>query len=152
MSTPDLGFLKTSPLFTGFGEEHFATMIELVTVQEWAPGDVIVEEGAPGDSFFILLSGQVQIEKMTPEGYPRPLALLEKQGEFFGEMAVVDILHRSATARAYTRAATVMFSKEALVRLFDTFPETMTLVAFNIARVLSTRLRSTDEDLAALSG
>jgi len=46
----------------------------------------------------------------------------------------------------------VVFTKEALVRIFDKDPALMILVAFNIARVLSQRLRSIDEDLAALSG
>ncbi len=67
-------------------------------------------------------------------------------------MAVVDIEPRSATARAYKKTRVVMFTKESLVTMFDEFPELMTLVGFNIARVLSQRLRSIDEDLAALSG
>jgi len=152
MDTPDLTFLRTSPLFAGFNEEHFRSLLTRACVQEFGAGEVIVPEGAPGDSFFVLLSGEVQIEKMTPEGYPRPLAILTEQGDFFGEMAVVDIMPRSATARAMKRTSTVLFTKESLVTLFDAHPDAMTLVAFNIARVLSARLRSTDEDLAALSG
>ncbi len=152
MDDRDIALLKASPLFSGFSENHLRILIELAQVQEFAPGEVIVHEGEPGDSFAVLLAGQVQIEKMTPEGYPRPLAMLTDQGDFFGEMAVVDIKPRSATARAHTQTRTVLFSKQALVRLFDAHPEAMTLVAFNIARVLSARLRSIDEDLASLSG
>jgi CRP-like cAMP-binding protein len=148
----NLDFLKQSALFTGFHEGQFEALFRLAEVQEYGEGEVIVTEGTPGDCFFVLMDGEVTIEKATPEGYPRPLTSLTDQGAFFGEMAVVDIEPRSATARAFRKTRVAMFTKEALVQMFDEFPELMTLVAFNIARVLSQRLRSIDEDLAALSG
>ncbi|MFC1499725.1 Crp/Fnr family transcriptional regulator [Candidatus Zixiibacteriota bacterium] len=148
----NLDFLKQSALFTGLHEGQFAVLCRLAEIQKFQEGEVIVAEGTPGDRFFVLMDGEVSIEKNTPEGYPRPLASLTERGAFFGEMAVVDIEPRSATARAFKRTSVVMFTKEALVTMFDEFPELMTLVGFNIARVLSQRLRSIDEDLAALSG
>jgi CRP-like cAMP-binding protein len=152
MGEENLEFLKESPLFTGFHEGQFEELFKMAEVRRFEQGMVIVEEGTPGDRFFVLMDGAVGIEKQTPEGYPRPLALLDKRGDFFGEMAVVDIEPRSATARANVKTTVVEFTKESLVELFDSFPELMMLIAFNIARVLSKRLRSTDEDLAALSG
>ncbi len=148
----NLDFLKHSALFTGFHQGQLEALYRLAEIQQFQEGEVIVAEGTPGDRFFILMDGEVGIEKATPEGYPRPLTSLTEQGAFFGEMAVVDIEPRSATARAYKKTRVVMFTKEALVKIFDEFPELMTLVGFNIARVLSQRLRSIDEDLAALSG
>ena len=148
----NLDFLKKSALFTGFHQGQFEALFRLAEIQKFQEGGVIVAEGTPGDRFFVLMDGEVGIEKTTPEGYPRPLASLTDQGAFFGEMAVVDIEPRSATARAYKKTRVVMFTKESLVTIFDEFPELMTLVGFNIARVLSKRLRSIDEDLAALSG
>jgi len=148
----NLEFLMQSALFTGFNVGQFETLSSLAEIQSYEQGEVIVEEGTQGDRFFILMDGEVTIEKATPEGYPRPLTNLTDQGAFFGEMAVVDIEPRSATARAFSKTRVVMFTKEALVRIFDEHPELMTLVVFNIARVLSQRLRSVDEDLAALSG
>jgi len=148
----NLDFLKHSALFNGISAGQFETLSSLAEIQSYEQGEVIVAEGTPGDTFFVLMDGEVSIEKATPEGYPRPLTALTDQGAFFGEMAVVDIEPRSATARAFKKTRVVMFTKEALVRVFDEYPELMTLVAFNIARVLSQRLRSIDEDLAALSG
>ena len=148
----NLEFLKKSALFAGFQAEQFEALFRLAEIQIFQEGGVIVAEGTPGDCFFVLMDGEVGIEKSTPEGYPRPLVSLTEQGAFFGEMAVVDIEPRSATARAYKKTTVVMFTKEALVAMFDEFPELMTVVGFNIARVLSQRLRSIDEDLAALSG
>ncbi|MFC1529841.1 Crp/Fnr family transcriptional regulator [Gemmatimonadota bacterium] len=147
----NLDILKHSALFAGFNPGQLEAFNRQAEIRDYQQGEVIVEEGTPGDRFFVLMKGEVTIEKATPEGYPRPLTSLTRPGDFFGEMAVVDIEPRSATARAFRNTQVVIFTKEALVRIFDRHPELMTLVAFNIARVLSQRLRSIDEDLAALS-
>ena len=111
MGEENLEFLKRSPLFTGFHEGQFEALFKLAELRRFESGEVIVEEGTPGDRFFVIMEGEVVIEKQTPEGYPRPLALLDEQGDFFGEMAVVDIEPRSATARAKSRTVVVEVSE-----------------------------------------
>lgn len=78
-----------------------------------------MQEGTPGDRLFILMEGAIDIEKGTPEGTSCTLATLRERGDFFGEMAVVDILPRSATARAREHTRLVVLTKRALVELFD---------------------------------
>ena len=147
-----LGFLRHSPLFVGFTDEQFQTLLPLALIQEYAAGDKIVKEGEPGDRFFILKEGTVDIVKESVDGESHVLASLEKEGDFFGEMAVVDIQPRSATVRARELSKVVVFTNIALVELFDSYPEVLSVVALNIARVLSLRLRTVDEALAAMSG
>ena len=113
-------------------------------------GEVIFSQGDLGDEMYLVQSGAV--EYSYRQGDSEAVLTVLEQGDFFGEMAVVDIDPRSATARAFRNTQVVIVTKEALVRIFDRHPELMTLVTLNIARVLSQRLRSIDEDLAALSG
>lgn len=152
MAEENLDFLRSSPLFAGFTDEQFQILIPLAHIQEYAAGDVIVKEGDPGDRFFVLIDGVVDIVKETKDGISHTLATLEGQGDFFGEMSIVDIQPRSATAKASEKSQLVVFTNMALVELFDTYPEVLSVVALNIARVLSQRLRTVDEALAALSG
>ncbi len=146
------GFLRHSPLFVGLTGKQFQSLLPLALIQEYEAGEIIVKEGEPGDRFFILKEGAVNIVKESEDGKSYVLASLEKEGDFFGEMAVVDIQPRSATVRAREQSKVVFFTNIALVELFDSYPEVLGVVALNIARVLSMRLRTVDEALAALSG
>lgn len=151
MAGENLDLLRHSPLFAGFSDEHFQLLLPLALTQEFGAGDVIIKEGDPGDRFFILVDGVLDIVKETEDGASHTLASLEDQGDFVGEMSIIDIQPRSATVRAREKSQLVVFTNMALVELFDTYPEVLSIIALNIARVLSQRLRTVDEALAALS-
>jgi len=68
------------------------------TKQTFSDGDVIFNEGGPGDMAYEIVSGNVGISKMGGDGAIH-LATLSK-GEIFGEMGVLDNGTRSATAKA----------------------------------------------------
>jgi CRP-like cAMP-binding protein len=152
MEEETLNFLRHSPLFAGFTENQFQTLLPLAQTQEYEAGDEIVKEGEPGDRFFILIEGTLDIVKESEDGDSHVLASLDREGDFFGEMSVVDIQPRSATVKAREKSRVIVFTNVALVDLFDSYPEVLGVVALNIARVLSLRLRTVDEALAALSG
>lgn len=151
MAGENLDLLRHSPLFAGFSDEHFQILLPLALTQEFGAGDVIIKEGDPGDRFYILVDGVMDIVKETEDGVSHTLASLEDKGDFFGEMSIIDIQPRSATVRAREKSQLVVFTNMALVELFDTYPEVLSIIALNIARVLSQRLRTVDEALAALS-
>jgi CRP-like cAMP-binding protein len=152
MEEENLDFLQRSPLFAGFTDEQFQTLLPLALVQEYGAGDVIIREGDPGDQFFIMIDGVLDIVKETEGGASHILASLQEEGDFFGEMSIVDIQPRSATVKAREKSRVIVFTNMALVELFDSYPEVLSIVALNIARVLSQRLRTVDEALASLSG
>ena len=66
-------------------------------------GHVLFNEGDAGEDMFIIQSGKVAIKKRVNEGGDATLAVLEK-GDFFGEMALLERLPRSATAAPSRRA------------------------------------------------
>jgi cAMP-dependent protein kinase regulator len=147
-----MDLLERCPLLTSFHEGQMESLYERVQILEFEPDQIIVEEGAPGSSVFILVEGSVDIEKKTPEGDQMVLTTLSNQGDFFGEMAIVDVRPRSATVRAKGNTRLLSLTKEALYDLFDQYPELMIIVPSNIAKVLAERLRSVDETMSVLAG
>jgi len=82
--------------------ERFAKMYE--------PGEVIISEYEPGDCFYLIQSGHVQLVKCV-NGSKKNLDIL-KPGEFFGEMAILDNSPRSATCMAAGNVKCLEFNKE----------------------------------------
>lgn len=68
---------------------------------QYQAGEIIFRQGYPGDYAYVIVSGQVEIVDVKPDGSIEHIALLEP-GQMFGEMALLDDQPRSATARAAT--------------------------------------------------
>jgi len=76
----------------------------------YEPGEVIISEYEPGDCFYLIQSGNVQLIKCV-NGTKKNLDIL-KPGEFFGEMAILDNSPRSATCMAIGNVKCLEFNKE----------------------------------------
>src|SRR5216684_4077416 len=74
----------------------------VVNQAHFEPGDFIIRQGDVGDQFYVIVSGQVEVFKEMPDGQKVPLALL-RQGEYFGETALLTGKRRSASVRALGR-------------------------------------------------
>ena len=90
------------PIFSLPAFERFKKVYE--------PGQVIIAEHEPGDCFYLIQSGNVQLVKCV-NGVSKNLDIL-KPGEFFGEMAILDKSPRSATCMAAGRVECLEFNKE----------------------------------------
>ena len=101
----------------------------------YGAGDTVFEEGQDGAEMFIIQAGEVEILKDT-DGDSCRLALLE-EGDFFGEMAILESLPRTATARAVTDCALVRIDRNTFDQLVKHDPE----IAIRMLRKLSFRLR-----------
>ena len=89
-------------------------MFDLPTFKRFAktyePGQVIISEYEPGDCFYLIQAGEVQLVKCV-NGSNKNLDIL-RPGEFFGEMAILDDSPRSATCLAKTTVECLEFNKE----------------------------------------
>jgi len=90
---------RASPLFEGFDEDELLAVIQGLRLLTFAPGGVIVTEGEPGQSVFVLASGTVKVFVRSPEGHDVPISVLG-EGSFFGEMSTLSGQPRSATVTA----------------------------------------------------
>ncbi|MEW6041796.1 MAG: cyclic nucleotide-binding domain-containing protein, partial [Elusimicrobiota bacterium] len=90
-------------------------------------------------AIFIIKSGEVALFKSN-----KPLARL-KEGDFFGEMALLEEVPRTATATAVTVAEIGFMYKAAFDTLIENDPRLGLKVIYNLAKMVSGRLRETSE-------
>lgn len=111
-------------------------------LRAYDPEQYIFREGEAGDTMYVVQDGRVDIRKEVGAG-PRQLAVLG-QGEFFGEMALVDHSPRSASAVAGPEGAKVLAIDSAhFVYLVSQQPA----FALIVLQVMATRLRRNNEEL-----
>ena len=106
-------------------------------------GECIVEQGNTGDSMFVVQGGCVEVIQNSRKGREQHLAFLES-GDFFGEMAVFEKEVRSATVRAAGEARVLKIDKRALLTRIREDP----LLAVNLLKTMSHRIRQLDEEIA----
>ena len=109
-------------------------------------GMTLFEEGDEGEELFIVRSGKVAIKKRVPHGEVT-LAVLEK-GDFFGEMAMLEHIGRTAGAEMVESGDLIVINSEIFGDMIKANPE----IAVRMLRKYSLRLRETTkqiEDLAA---
>jgi CRP/FNR family transcriptional regulator, cyclic AMP receptor protein len=107
-------------------------------------GTRIFGEGDPGDMMYIIQSGQVKITKKTNDG-EKTLVILS-EGDFFGEMAVIDHEPRSASAVAQSDTKLIALDQA----VFEATMQTNAHIVQKIMRNMSSRLRETNKQLAIL--
>ncbi len=100
------------------------------------PGELIFEENDDGDHMFIIQDGQVMISRTINE-QDTPVAMLEK-GEFFGEMAIVNRIRRTARARAQARTQLLAFDRVGLEQLVEKNPKIALSIIDRLCRRLGT--------------
>ncbi len=93
--------LQRVPLFAALPPEEIGHVTNVLRLRTFLADEVIVNEGAEGDSLFLIARGVVRVSVYGPELTEVPIATLVA-GDFFGEMAVITQARRSATVRAVT--------------------------------------------------
>lgn len=102
--------------------------------KKYEPGQVIITEFEPGDRFYLIQKGNVQLVKCV-NGQNKNLDIL-KPGEFFGEMAILDNSPRSATCLAAGHVQCLEFNKENFEILIMGNPQ----IALNILKLFCKRI------------
>jgi CRP/FNR family cyclic AMP-dependent transcriptional regulator len=87
------------PLFVDLGRRDLVRLGAVCRQREYAAGETLVRQGEAGAGLYVIISGRVRVTQRTAEGAERDLGPLGP-GEVFGEMALLDDMHRSATVTA----------------------------------------------------
>ena len=138
--------LQKSRLFEGLLPEEIEMLGEVTQQKKYAEGEVVFEQGDVGDSLYLLVEGAVEVLHKREDGKEHIITVLEAP-EFFGEMSLIDKEYRSATIRANSEAVMLCLTNENLHSFARVYKNGFTLVVINIARVLSSRLRETNQKL-----
>ena len=143
--------LKNIPLFHNFSGAMLEEFAGTFRQSAYAPGDVIFKEKAAGDSLFIIVSGEVVIEKaMDEEGREFKTLAILAGGDFFGEMALIDGVARFAQARAASDTALYEVSRGQFFSFIKEHPETGIGIINEIMRTVFRRLQHTSSELTML--
>lgn len=132
------------PIFAGMSQPCLLDTLATGEHFTVAAGEAVFREGDMGNSFYVLIAGEVVVEKLR-DGKPVELVRLGP-GECFGEMALVGNDVRSATVRALGALVAMRFYRE----LIDANAESASAIYRNIARILAGRLGESSVMLAEL--
>jgi CRP-like cAMP-binding protein len=128
--------LGALPLFSQLGRRQVRTIAKFARVVDYSPDEEIVRAGDRGDSFYLLLEGRAAAAGKSRELRP---------GEFFGEMALIDGLPRSATIKATTAVRATKLPR----RGFITALEQDVRIGLAIMAVLAGRIRRLERTVSS---
>ena len=143
----DRAFLARIPIFAGLPDRVMDIIAGKLRVVQVVAGAQLLREGEHARSMFVVRDGELQILKHGKGGTEFRLAVL-KTGDCVGEMALIDIQPRSATARALGQATLYVLDLAEIAKLYSSDVEAYALLVLNISREISRRLRVADEVLA----
>lgn len=130
--------LRNVPIFSTLNNKQLKKIASGGKELTYVPGQTIVEEGAMGVGFFLILEGKVRVRKGK-----KTLAEL-KAGDFFGEMSLFDEQPRSATAEATVDTKCLGITAWSFIGMVKSNPD----IAVNLMKELASRLRVSNKALA----
>lgn len=142
--------LARVPFFEGLTPEALALIAEVTNEESHGLGTRIFQFGDPGDKLFIIVEGKVRISREVAGLGEEALAVLGP-GEVFGEMALLDDATRSADALAHERCRLLVIKKDDFDGLLFFHKDLAYEVLWASIRVLSARLRETNNKLTFLT-
>ena len=122
MKATDENLLRRSSLFQFLPEEHFEQLRALLQEESYEFGDLLVRQGEPADSFYVLISGRARVVKTDQNGNEIVLATL-KPGDSFGESALSEGGTRTATVRCSTAVEALRLGRDDFLQLAEETPE-----------------------------
>jgi CRP-like cAMP-binding protein len=137
--------LARSGIFQGVESDAADALAKEMDIIEIRKGEVLFNEGEPGDSLYIVLSGKIKIGRRAADGRQNLIALMAPS-DMVGELALFDPGPRTATATAVIDTRLARLRKQALRPWLASRPE----IAEQLLRVLARRLRRTNDNLADL--
>src|SRR5262245_17014519 len=122
MKAPDTEVLRRSSVLRFVADDHFAAIEPLLQQEHYEFGDVIVKQGDPANSFFVLTRGRARAIKIKPDGEEVPLGVL-KPGDSFGEAALSEGGTRNATVRCSTAVDVLRIDRDDFLQLVRRVPD-----------------------------
>ena len=132
--------LRSVPLFASLDDNAATELRSLLTIKNVSAGTQLFHKGESGDAMYLIESGRIRISITDDDSKEVTLAELA-QGDFFGEMALIDGRQRSADAKVYEDGRLAVLSRPAFLSFVRSSPD----VALEMLAALTDRLRRTDE-------
>jgi len=144
----NIEFLTSVPIFSDLNSETLEKVSKLGTVRTYTKNSVILTEEEDGSALFVIISGKVKVCRSSNDDPGKEVILsILNPSDFFGEMALLDGLNRSATVIAMEDSKLFIIQRSDFLDLLHTHPE----VSITLLQELTQRLRAQGMKIKALS-
>ena len=138
--------IQTVPLFSDLSDTSLKVITGKMVARSYDKEKMILIEESAGETFFLISKGTVKITRMSDDGREVILAILG-EGDFFGEMALLDGEGRSANVVALEDAEVLTLQRSDFLDILERFPK----IAIHLLKELTTRIRHSDQQIESLS-
>jgi len=142
----NLNFFRSITIFRGMTARQLGRIMQAMQERIYRQGETLFSEGEIGRAVFIIKSGQVELTKKTAHGQNRRLGILGP-GQIFGEMALLENRPRSATANVIEEGTIHLLYASTMESLIRRYPDAGVRLMRNMAMMLSSLLRRTNEKM-----
>jgi ATP-binding cassette subfamily B protein len=139
--------LGAVPIFASLDPELLAELASQMTSDSRDAGTLLIREGDPGNEFFVVAHGRLEVLKRTPDGHQQRVQVVD-DGDYFGEIALIKDVPRTATVRSLTKVTYLTLNREHFLRLVDRVPR----MREQIEEAIATRLERTRQASGAPPG
>lgn len=138
--------LQNSALLDNFTHDEAERLGGVMLRVRAQPGQILIHEGAIGDWMMLVLSGTVDVTKLSARGTPSRLAVI-KSGASVGEMSMLDCSPRYATCSALEEVEAGVLTRLAIEQLIREHPAVGAKLLVKLTQILAQRLRNTGNQL-----
>lgn len=139
-------FLKAVPIFSELDTETLKQISLLGSRKFYKKDTTILHENETGSALFVIISGKVKVSRESDDGKEVILSILN-ESDFFGEMAILDGLNRSASVTAIEETELFLIQRTDFLNLLQEHPE----ISVSLLQELTRRLRASDLRIKSLS-
>ena len=139
--------LSKVPAFANLAPRELKEVAAIVHKREYRSGEPVFYQGDPGLGMYIVKDGEVSIVIQGKDGNERELAVFG-DGDFFGELALLDESPRSANAVCKTECTLIGFFRPDLFELIEKNTTLGIKIVLKLAEIVAQRLRHTDKELS----
>lgn len=154
----EAAFFRRIFLFQDLDDLEIEQVLERTHRRLVSAGDVIIQEGEPGDSMYIMVSGEVEITKqltlVLDEDTPKERVMIRlkaEDGVYFGEMSLLEDAPRSATVTASADCCLLELFQADFLEVIQHKPTMGSKLLLRLAQLLSRHLRKTNQDVVKLT-
>lgn len=141
--------LSIMPVFNELTSRDLDLLLPIIHNRAYTANEYVFYQGDPGIGLYIILDGEVIIERQIDKEHKYMLARFIA-GDFFGELALLDDEGRSASAIATKNSKLAVIFKPDLDEFIAKYPKKGIKIIRGISQIVATRLRSINDDFFTL--
>ena len=138
--------LQSVSIFWDLNKDELGHIADKMVAKHFENGNYIFLEDSEGEQCFFVLKGSVKVTRLSKDGREVILAMLN-EGDFFGEMSLLDGESRSANVIALEKTKVLTLDRNDFIAVVNDYPQ----IAVQLLKELARRLRKSDRQIASLS-